>query len=94
MFNIDISTPPPPRPPRLHSPITTPTASRIRGDMEAVKQALQLPPSVSAVLASKLSTPPPVEGSNIEEDKAEVEKENRSDKGKTEETASNKQANE
>ena len=62
--------------------------------MEAVKQALQLPPSVSAVLASKLSTPPPVEGLKAEEDKKEAEKESRDDKGKAEEAVSNKQANE
>lgn len=48
-FNIDVNTPPPPRPPRLNSPNPT----RARGDIEAVKQALQLPPSVSAVLASR-----------------------------------------
>ncbi|CAA7260230.1 unnamed protein product [Cyclocybe aegerita] len=48
-FSIDVSTPPPPRPPRLHSP----SPARIRGDLDAVKQALQLPPSVSAVLASR-----------------------------------------
>ncbi|KAF8974654.1 hypothetical protein BDZ97DRAFT_1935452 [Flammula alnicola] len=53
MFNIDVSTPPPPRPPRLHSP--TPAPTRTRGDIEAVKQALQLPPSVTAVLSSKSS---------------------------------------
>ncbi|KAF8165039.1 hypothetical protein B0H34DRAFT_793474 [Crassisporium funariophilum] len=48
-FTIDSHTPPPPRPPRLHSP----APARTRRDLDAVKQALQLPPSVSAVLASK-----------------------------------------
>lgn len=55
IFNIDTTSPPPPRPPRLHSPTPPSTSSRVRGDFEAVKQALQLPPSVSAVLNSKLS---------------------------------------
>ncbi|KAF8076103.1 hypothetical protein FPV67DRAFT_1470357 [Lyophyllum atratum] len=49
MFNIDTNSPAPPRPPRLHSPFST----RGRGDIEAVKQALQLPPSVTAALASR-----------------------------------------
>ncbi|KDR83419.1 hypothetical protein GALMADRAFT_235540 [Galerina marginata CBS 339.88] len=53
-FNIDISSPPPPRPPRLRSP----SPAQIRGDIEAVKQALQLPPSVAAVLASTPPNPP------------------------------------
>ncbi|KAG6866530.1 hypothetical protein C0991_003074 [Blastosporella zonata] len=48
MFNIDVNSPAPPRPPRLNSPF-----SRTRGDIEAVKQALQLPPSVTAALASR-----------------------------------------
>jgi len=48
-FSIDVNTPTPPRPPRLNSP----NPARARGDIEAVKQALQLPPSVSAVLASR-----------------------------------------
>ncbi|KAG5646470.1 hypothetical protein DXG03_003520 [Asterophora parasitica] len=50
MFNIDMNSPAPPRPPRLNSPL----ASRTRGDIEAVKQALQLPASVTAALASRL----------------------------------------
>ncbi|RDB23266.1 hypothetical protein Hypma_009641 [Hypsizygus marmoreus] len=49
MFNIDTNSPVPPRPPRLNSPFS----SRSRGDIEAVKQALQLPPSVTAALASR-----------------------------------------
>ncbi|KAG6833811.1 hypothetical protein H0H87_011745 [Tephrocybe sp. NHM501043] len=48
MFNIDINSPAPPRPPRLNSPF-----ARTKGDIEAVKQALQLPPSVTAALASR-----------------------------------------
>ncbi|KAF4619413.1 hypothetical protein D9613_005376 [Agrocybe pediades] len=54
MFNIDISTPPPPRPPRLNSP--APPRSVARTDIEAVKQALQLPPSVTAALEKRKST--------------------------------------
>ncbi|KIM45873.1 hypothetical protein M413DRAFT_440927 [Hebeloma cylindrosporum] len=48
-INIALSTPPPPRPPRLHSP----APARTKGDIEAVKQALQLPPSIASILASK-----------------------------------------
>ncbi|KIJ70345.1 hypothetical protein HYDPIDRAFT_35739 [Hydnomerulius pinastri MD-312] len=50
VFNIDPKAPPPPRPPR-HSPI------RKKGDMEAMKQALQLPPHVAAALKTKSSSP-------------------------------------
>lgn len=46
------NSPPPPRPPRLSSPLPPRNATRSK-DIEAVKQALQLPPSVSAVLASQ-----------------------------------------
>jgi hypothetical protein len=53
-FNIPVSSTPPPRPPRLHSPV--PPSSRTRGDIEAVKHALQLPPSVAATLASRASS--------------------------------------
>ncbi|KAG5654074.1 hypothetical protein H0H81_007800 [Sphagnurus paluster] len=53
MFNIDIRSPAPPRPPRLNSPLST----RSRGEIEAVKQALQLPPSVAAALASRTLKP-------------------------------------
>ncbi|KAH7930016.1 hypothetical protein BV22DRAFT_1055597 [Leucogyrophana mollusca] len=49
VFKIDPNAPPPPRPPRMHTPM------RRRGDMDAVKHALQLPPSVAAALNSKLS---------------------------------------
>jgi hypothetical protein len=45
-------SPPPPRPPRLNSPLPPRNAARAK-DIEAVKQALQLPPSVSAALTSK-----------------------------------------
>lgn len=55
-FSIDVRSPPPPRPPRLNSP----NPSRTRGDMEIVKQALQLPPSVSAILSSKLPETQPL----------------------------------
>ncbi|GLB33524.1 hypothetical protein LshimejAT787_0104080 [Lyophyllum shimeji] len=56
MFNIDTNSPAPPRPPRLNSPLSI----RSRGDIEAVKQALQLPPSVTAALASRTPKPKPV----------------------------------
>ncbi|TFK27016.1 hypothetical protein FA15DRAFT_666751 [Coprinopsis marcescibilis] len=52
-FASTMKTPPPPRPPRLHSPAPL----RARSDLEAVKQALQLPPLVAAKLAK--SVPPP-----------------------------------
>lgn len=48
-ININVSSPPPPRPPRLNSP----APARMRPDIQAVKQALQLPASVTAVLESK-----------------------------------------
>lgn len=51
-FSAEGHSPPPPRPPRLHSP---PPAKR-RGDMDAVRQALQLPPFVAAALASRSSS--------------------------------------
>ncbi|KAF7353033.1 hypothetical protein MVEN_01271000 [Mycena venus] len=53
-FSIDPLTPPPPRPPRLHSP---PPRSPRRADLDAVNQPLQL--AVSAVLSgsSGSSTP-------------------------------------
>lgn len=44
---INLRTPPPPRPPRLHSP----APPKLKNDLEAMKQALQLPPSVAAKLA-------------------------------------------
>lgn len=46
VFSIDPRAPPPPRPPR-HSPLKN------KGDMEAVKQALSLPPSVTAALNAR-----------------------------------------
>ncbi|KAJ7047647.1 hypothetical protein C8F04DRAFT_1216912 [Mycena alexandri] len=55
VFNIDPATPPPPRPPRLNSPPPRPVR---RGELDAVKQALQLPASVSAVLGSSGSSTP------------------------------------
>ncbi|KIL68258.1 hypothetical protein M378DRAFT_121582 [Amanita muscaria Koide BX008] len=45
-FAIDRKSPPPPRPPRTPHP-------RSHSDIETMKQALQLPPSVSAALASR-----------------------------------------
>lgn len=53
--SIATVSPPPPRPPRLNSPMplrNTPQSE----DIEAVKQALQLPSSVSATLASRTRT--------------------------------------
>ncbi|KAI0771491.1 hypothetical protein BD413DRAFT_475757 [Trametes elegans] len=49
---FDASTGPPPRPPRFHTPVP----SSNRRDIEAIKEKLQLPQSVSAVLAAR--TPP------------------------------------
>lgn len=46
------SSPPPPRPPRLNSPLPPRNAARLK-DIEVAKQTLQLPPSVSAALASR-----------------------------------------
>lgn len=54
LFDINLRTPPPPRPPRLHSP----APPKMKSDLEAMKQSLQLPPSVTAKLA-KTSPPPP-----------------------------------
>lgn len=51
------TAPPPPRPPRLNSPLPPRNAARSK-DIEAVKQALQLPPSVSAALTSKVQSKP------------------------------------
>ncbi|KAH7916153.1 hypothetical protein BJ138DRAFT_996455 [Hygrophoropsis aurantiaca] len=51
ILNLDPNAPPPPRPPRMHTPL------RRRGDMDAVKNALQLPASVTAALNAKLSSP-------------------------------------
>lgn len=49
LYNIDPTAPPPPRPPRQY-PI------RRRGDMEAIKEALQLPRHVTAALKAKSSS--------------------------------------
>ncbi|KAJ7117318.1 hypothetical protein C8R43DRAFT_103535 [Mycena crocata] len=51
IFNIDPSTPPPPRPPRLGSPPPR--------RMDGVRQALQLPASVTAVLNSSSGSSTP-----------------------------------
>ncbi|KAF8845739.1 hypothetical protein BDN67DRAFT_961370 [Paxillus ammoniavirescens] len=51
VFNIDPKALPPPRPPR-HSPV------RRKGDLEAVKQSLQLPPHVTAALRARPSSSP------------------------------------
>ncbi|KAG2058930.1 hypothetical protein BDR06DRAFT_994300 [Suillus hirtellus] len=47
VFSIDPSAPPPPRPPR-HQPL------KKKNDMDAVKQALALPPSVAAALKTRI----------------------------------------
>lgn len=52
VFTIDPKAPPPPRPPR-HSPV------RRKDDLEAMKQALQLPSHVTAALNAKSSSPSP-----------------------------------
>lgn len=49
VHNIDPATPPPPRPPRQY-PI------RRKGDVEAIREALQLPPHVMAALKTKSSS--------------------------------------
>ena len=51
-FNIDINNTPPPRPPRLNN---SRTPLRSKRDFDSVKQSLQLPPSVTAILTSKSS---------------------------------------
>jgi len=53
--SIATVSPPPPRPPRLNSPIPLRNAPQSK-DIEAAKQALQLPSSVSATLASRTRT--------------------------------------
>ncbi|KAG6868469.1 hypothetical protein C0993_002444 [Termitomyces sp. T159_Od127] len=53
MFNIDVNSPVPPRPPRLNSPVSS---SRI-GDIDAVKKAPHLPPSVMIALSSRTPKP-------------------------------------
>ncbi|KAF7355068.1 hypothetical protein MSAN_01422300 [Mycena sanguinolenta] len=62
VFNIDPSTPPPPRPPRLHSP--PPRSPRRRGEFDTMNQPLQL--AVSAILGSSSgsSTPSSTSRSN------------------------------
>ncbi|KAF9452187.1 hypothetical protein P691DRAFT_795402 [Macrolepiota fuliginosa MF-IS2] len=52
---FDAVSPPPPRPPRLNSPLPPRNAARSK-DREALKQALQLPSSVSAALATQSPT--------------------------------------
>ncbi|KAJ3754375.1 hypothetical protein EV360DRAFT_51777, partial [Lentinula raphanica] len=71
-FTIDTQTPPPPRPPRLNTPVSPQTGhtpfsnsrfanmSPRRGDLDVMRQALQLPPSVAKALAARpASTKPP-----------------------------------
>ncbi|KAG1753787.1 uncharacterized protein EDB91DRAFT_1099828 [Suillus paluster] len=54
ILGIDPSAPPPPRPPR-HMP------AKKKGDIEAVKQALALPPSVAAALKTRIPLTEPKE---------------------------------
>lgn len=54
-LSISPNSPPPPRPPRLNSPLPPRNPARSK-DLEAVKHALQLPPSVSVALAAKTPT--------------------------------------
>ncbi|KAI0366383.1 hypothetical protein BV20DRAFT_1038358 [Pilatotrama ljubarskyi] len=54
---FDTNGPPPPRPPRFHTPVPAGSnTSSTRRDVEVLKEKLQLPQSVSAVLAAR--TPP------------------------------------
>ncbi|KAG0705413.1 hypothetical protein DFH29DRAFT_276508 [Suillus ampliporus] len=55
IFSIDPTAPPPPRPPR-HMP------AKKQGDIEAVKQALALPPSVTSALKTRVHLMEPEEG--------------------------------
>ncbi|KAJ6516177.1 hypothetical protein C8R45DRAFT_919997 [Mycena sanguinolenta] len=57
IFNIDPSTPPPPRPPRLHSPPPRNPRSPRRGEFDAMNQPLQL--AVSAILSSSSGSSTP-----------------------------------
>ncbi|KAJ3795181.1 hypothetical protein GGU11DRAFT_245774 [Lentinula aff. detonsa] len=70
-FTIDTQSPPPPRPPRLNTPVSQQTSHMLfsnsrftntsprRGDIDVMRQALQLPTSVSKALAARpLSTKP------------------------------------
>ncbi|KAJ3880214.1 hypothetical protein F5051DRAFT_348886 [Lentinula edodes] len=70
-FVIDTHAPPPPRPPRLNSPVPQQTSHTLfpntrfsntsprRGDVDVIRQALQLPPSVAKALAARpMSTKP------------------------------------
>ncbi|KAG2077673.1 hypothetical protein BDR04DRAFT_1088775 [Suillus decipiens] len=54
VFSIDSSAPPPPRPPR-HQPL------KKKGDTDALKQALALPPSVAAALKTRILLAEPKE---------------------------------
>jgi len=72
VFSIDPRAPPPPRPPR-HSPLKN------KSDIEAVKQALALPPSVTAALNARTPLIEPKEElretTSINSSSPEVEKE-------------------
>ncbi|KAJ3867093.1 hypothetical protein EV359DRAFT_35222, partial [Lentinula novae-zelandiae] len=70
-FVIDTQAPPPPRPPRLNSPVPQQPSHMLfpntrfantsprRGDVDVIRQALQLPPSVAKALAARpMSTKP------------------------------------
>ncbi|KAF9534937.1 hypothetical protein CPB83DRAFT_843183 [Crepidotus variabilis] len=61
-IEIEVSSPPPPRPPRLNSP-----APPRRGDLDFVKQPLQMQPSATSALTSKPT------GSNSSEIAEEVD---------------------
>ncbi|KAL4075776.1 hypothetical protein J3A83DRAFT_4157046 [Scleroderma citrinum] len=60
-FNIGPKVPPPPRPPRQY-PV------RRKGDIDVVKQALQLPPHVAAALNSKSPSPAPASTASFPKD--------------------------
>ncbi|KAI0637755.1 hypothetical protein C8Q77DRAFT_1070226 [Trametes polyzona] len=62
---FDTATAPPPRPPRFHTPVPSNTNST-RRDIDAIREKLQLPQSVSAVLAAR--TPPEVNNKRLGHD--------------------------
>ncbi|KAF9076486.1 hypothetical protein BDP27DRAFT_1526590 [Rhodocollybia butyracea] len=66
-FVIDTQSPPPPRPPRLNSPISQQTSHARRGDIDVMRQALQLPASVAKTLAARPMAPskPPARKTEI-----------------------------
>ncbi|KAI0092592.1 hypothetical protein BDY19DRAFT_1065192 [Irpex rosettiformis] len=61
-----VSSAPPPRPPRMRTPmplpqVSTPSSAPAKRDLEALKESLQLPQSVSSALASRSPSRPVLE---------------------------------